>query len=59
MDYYRVADIMKITGVGKSYGYELLKRLIAEFKEEYPDAITLEARIPKWYFEKKFKNKEE
>ena len=59
MDYYKVEDVMRITGCGKSYGYQLLNDLIKLFKKEYPEAITLEARIPKWYFEEKFKNRKE
>lgn len=59
MDYYTVNDIMQITGFKKSYSYKLLQELIALFKEEYPDSICLEARIPRWYFEKKLKNREE
>lgn len=58
MDYYTVSDIMKITGFKKSYSYKLLQDLIKKFKEEYPDSIVLEARVPKWYFEKKLKNRE-
>jgi hypothetical protein len=58
MDYYTVADIMQITGFKRSYSYKLLSSLIEKFKEEYPDSIVLEARIPKWYFEKKMKNRE-
>jgi predicted DNA-binding transcriptional regulator AlpA len=58
MDYYNVKDIMELTGCGKSYSYEIITKLKKQFEEEYPDAISITGKIPKWYFEKKMKNKE-
>lgn len=58
-DYYTCEDIQKITGIGKSLAYEIIRKLRNCFEKEYPDAITIQGKIPKWYFEKKMKNKEE
>lgn len=59
MDFYNVKDIMKITGCSRSYCYEILVKLREEFKNEYPNSITIRGKIPKWYFEKKLKTREE
>lgn len=59
MDYYRVKDVMEILDVSRSYAYKILTQLKEMFVKEYPDAMTVEGRIPKWFFEKKFKNREE
>ena len=59
MDFYRVKDVMEILGCSQSYVYQVLAELREIFKKEYPDALTMEGRIPKWFFEKKFKNKGE
>lgn len=59
MDYYRVKDVMEILDVSRSYAYKILTQLREMFAKEYPDAMTVEGRIPKWFFEKKFKNREE
>lgn len=59
MDYYRVKDVMEILDVSRSYAYKILTQLREMFVKEYPDAMTVEGRIPKWFFEKKFKNREE
>ena len=57
-DYYTCEDIQKIIGVGKSLGYEIIRKLKQAFEKEYPEAITIQGKIPKWYFEKKMKNTE-
>lgn len=57
MDYYTAKDVMEVTGAGKSLSYEIIRKLRDSFHEEYPDAITIQGRIPKWYFEKTMKNK--
>lgn len=59
MEFYNVNDIMRITGCGRSNGYKLLSQLSEEFKREYPNALALKAKLPKWYVEKKLKSKEE
>ena len=56
-DYYTCKDIQKITGAGKSLAYEIIRKLRQAFEKEYPEAITIQGKIPKWYFEKKMHNK--
>lgn len=58
MDYYDSKDIVKITGLCKSSSYKLIDKLNEKLKKEYPGTITINARIPKWYFEKKVLLKE-
>lgn len=59
MDYYSAKDIQRITGCKQTYSYDLIKKLKKKFKQEYPDVITIQGKIPKWYFEEKMKNKKE
>ncbi len=58
MEFYGVKDIMQITGCSKSYSYQIIKELLEDLKEEYPDAITIRGKVPKWYFDKKLRTKE-
>ena len=53
MQYYNAEDIQKITGLGKTASYDLIKNLNKKLAKEYPGTITLSAKIPKWYFDKK------
>lgn len=46
-------DIMEITGYSKSKAYEILRKLIKDFKEENPKALTFRGRIQKDYFYKR------
>lgn len=46
-------DIMEITGYSKSKAYEILRKLIKDFKKEYPKALTFRGRIQKDYFYKR------
>ncbi len=57
MDYYNAEDVMKVTGAGKSLSYEIIRKLRNSFEKEFPDAITIQGKIPKWYFEETMKNK--
>lgn len=56
-DYYTVKDIKKITGASQSFCYTVIRKLRESFANEYPEAITIQGRIPKWYFEEKMMNK--
>lgn len=58
MDYYGPKEVMELTGCKQSYAYDLIRKLQKMFERDYPDAITVRAKIPKWYFNKKMKNKE-
>lgn len=56
-DYYNAKDVQTITGCSKSLAYEIIAKLRGTFSEEYPDVITIQGKIPIWYFEKKMMNK--
>lgn len=56
-DYYSVKEIRKITGASQSFCYTVIRKLRESFANEYPEAITIQGRIPKWYFEEKMMNK--
>lgn len=58
-DYYNAKDIQKITDCSKSLAYEIIRKLREKFEKEYPDVITIQGKIPIWYFEKSMKNKGE
>ena len=55
MKYYTAKDVMEITGLAKAASYELMANLNEKLKKEYPGTITLTAKVPKWYFDKKMK----
>lgn len=57
VDYYGAINIQEITGCKKSYAYDLIRKLQNSFKEDYPDGITIQGRIPIWYFEEKMLNR--
>lgn len=56
--YYNAKDIETIVGCSKSKAYEIIKRLREKFENDYPDAISIQGKIPIWYFEKIMMNKE-
>ena len=61
-EFYNVNDIQKITECSKSLAYEIIRKLRDKFEREYPDAITIQGKIPIWYFNEKIlckKSKEE
>ena len=57
-DYYNCEDIQRITGAKKTLAYEIIRKLKKAFEKEYPDSITIQGKIPIWYFESKMHNKE-
>lgn len=56
-DYYNAKDVQQITGASQSLSYEVIRKLKDKFEKEYPEAITIQGKIPKWYFEEKMMNK--
>lgn len=56
-DYYNVKDVQQITCTSLSLSYEIIRKLKDMFEKEYPEAITIQGKIPKWYFEEKMMNK--
>lgn len=59
MEFYTVEDVTKILKVSKSYAYKVMSKLRDEFEHEFKGVYMVRGRIPKWFFEKKFKNREE
>lgn len=57
-EYYNAKDIQKITGCGVTKSYDIIVKLQDMFKKEHPNAITIQAKIPIWYFEKIMLGKE-
>lgn len=51
-EYYTAKDIQQIVGCGNTKSYDIIVKLQEKFKKEYPDTITIQAKIPIWYFEK-------
>lgn len=57
-EYYSAKDIQKIVGCGNTKSYDIVNKLQQSFKKEYPNTITIQAKIPIWYFEKIMLGKE-
>lgn len=53
MNYYKVDDVIKLTGLSQSASYELIHELNKKLQREYPGTFILKGKIPKWYFDKK------
>lgn len=51
MDYYNVQDVMEITGVGQNKSYEIIRELNKTFKSKFPNSVSIQGKIPKWYFD--------
>ena len=56
-EYYNAKDIQKITECSQSMAYDIIRKLRRLFNKEYPEAITIQGKIPIWYFEEKMKCK--
>lgn len=51
MEYYDVTQVMKITGTKISKAYDIIRELNKRFKKRFPDAISIQGKIPKWFFD--------
>ena len=61
-EYYNAKDVMQITGASQALAYRIIRKLKEQFEREFKDAITIQGKIPIWYFEEKMlckKNKED
>ena len=58
MKYYKVEDVIELTGLSKSASYELINELNKKLQREFPGTIILKGKVPKWYFDKKTMNEE-
>lgn len=56
--YYNAKDVQAITGCSKSLAYDIIRRLRESFEKKYPESISIQGKIPIWYFEKIMMNKE-
>lgn len=51
--YYTVDDIVQITGYVQNKAYAIIRELNKKYKKEYPDAILMRGRIPRWFYDEK------
>ncbi len=50
MEYYNVTQVMEITGVKENKAYQIIRELNKTFKRRFPDSISIQGKIPKWFF---------
>lgn len=53
MKYYTSKDIQEITGCCQAKSYAIIAELNKKMQKEYPGTMTITAKIPIWYFNKK------
>jgi hypothetical protein len=58
-EFYNAKDIQKITECSQTKAYDIIRLLRARFEKEYPEAITIQGKIPIWYFNEKILCKKE
>lgn len=61
-EFYNAKDIQKITECSQAKAYDIIRLLRDRFEREYPEAITIQGKIPIWYFNEKIlckRNKED
>lgn len=51
MEYYNVTQVMEITGVKENKAYQIIRELNKTFKRKFPDSISIQGKIPKWFFD--------
>lgn len=54
-EYYCIQDIMTITGFKKTKSSNLIIKLNELLKNEYPNVLIINERIPIWFWEEKTK----
>lgn len=54
-EYYCFQDIMTLTGFKKAKSNDLISRLNSLLKQEYPNVLIINGRIPIWFWEEKTK----
>jgi len=52
-EFYGVEDIKKLIECSQSKAYDIIRQLRDSFKKDYPNAVTIQGKIPIWYFEEK------
>lgn len=51
MNFYNVKDVMEITGSKENKAYDIIRNLQKSFYEKYPEAVFIQGKIAKWYFD--------
>lgn len=59
MKYYNVTDVMEITGTKQNKAYDIIRNLQKEFKKKYPNAVFIQGKILKTFFDECMGIKEE
>lgn len=59
-EFYNAQDVQKVTGCSKPEAYKIIRQMRESFEIEFPEAITIQGKIPIWYFRKRMglENKE-
>lgn len=57
-EFYNAKDIQKITECSQALAYQIIRELREKFEKDYPEAITIQGKIPIWYFNEKVLCKE-
>ncbi len=50
-EFYNAKDVQEITDCSEALAYKIIRQLREDFEREYPEAITIQGKIPIWYFE--------
>lgn len=56
-DYYNAKDIQQLSGCSQSLAYQIIRKLRDKFTKKYPESITIQGKIPVWFFEEVMLNK--
>jgi len=51
MKFYNVDDVMEITGTSQNKAYDIIRNLQKKFYKRYPEAVFMQGKIVKWYFD--------
>lgn len=57
--YYNAKDVQTVIGCGPSLAYKIIRQLQRTFEKKYPEAISIQGKIPIWYFEEVMVNKKQ
>ena len=57
--YYNAKDVQTVIGCGPSLACKIIRQLQRTFEKKYPEAISIQGKIPIWYFEEIMVNKKQ
>ena len=49
-EYYNAKDIQTVIGCAQSKAYMIIRELQKKYQKKFPEAITIQGKIPIWYF---------